>query len=100
MGYEVDPETLRSAAKKIKDAVKEVDDVKVKELGANPPKFGHGEAEEAYSQLMATWDEALMNTLKKDAETSAEKLESTASNYESAESEADNSFTSPAVGPM
>ena len=100
MGYEVDPETLRSAAKKIKDAVKKTDDVKVKELGASPPKFGHGKAEEAYTQLMATWDEALTNTLKKDAEASAEKLESTASHYEAAETEADNSFTSPAVGPM
>jgi hypothetical protein len=99
MGYEVDPDTLRSAAKKITGSVKEVDDVKVKELGDSAPNFGHDEAQEAYTALMATWDEALMNTLKKDAEASAEKLEGTASNYESAETEADSSFTSPAVGP-
>ncbi|THA24209.1 hypothetical protein E4198_05150 [Streptomyces sp. RKND-216] len=100
MGYEVDPETLRSGAKKITDAVSKADDVKVKELGAAAPEFGHEEAQKAYSELMATWDEALTNTLKKDAEASAEKLESTASNYESAETAADNSFTSPALGPM
>ncbi len=91
-GYEVDPDTLRSAAKKITNSVKEVDDVKVKDLADTSGDFGHDEAAAAYSQLMATWDEALTNTLKKDAEASAEKLESTASNYESAETESDNSF--------
>lgn len=92
MGYEVDPDSLRSAAKKITGSVKKVDDVKVKDLGDTPGDFGHDEAAKAYAELMATWDEALTNTLKKDAEASAEKLKSTASNYESAETHADNSF--------
>lgn len=91
-GFEVEPSTLRSSAKKITGSVKEVDKVKVTDLGDTPAAFGHGDAAQAYAELMATWGVALEDPLKKDAEASAKKLETTASNYESAENQADGAF--------
>jgi hypothetical protein len=97
-GYGVDPDTLRSASKKITDSVKGVDDVKVGNLGENPGDFGHSEAQDAFSQLMATWNQALTKKLKTDAEASAEKLKSTAANYEAAEARSDGAFAPSKVG--
>ncbi len=91
-GYRVDPGTLRSAAEKITGSVKGVDDVKVADLGDSPGDFGHSEAQDAFSELMATWNEALTNKLKADAEASAEKLKTTASNYEVAEAFSGDAF--------
>lgn len=91
-GFEVEPSTLRAAAKKITDSVEEVDKVKVKDLGDTPMAFGHGDAAQAYAGLMATWGVALDDPLKKDAEASAQKLEKTASNYESSDKQADGAF--------
>jgi hypothetical protein len=97
-GYGVEPGTLRSAAKKITDSVKGVDDVKVGDLGGSPGDFGHDEAQDAFAQLMATWNEALDNKLKADAEASAAKLKDTASNYEAAEAYSDGNFAPTKVG--
>lgn len=97
-GYGVEPDTLRSAAKKITDSVKGVDDVKVGELGQNPGEFGHSEAQDAFSELMATWNQALTNKLKADAEASAEKLKTTASNYEAAEAYSGDTMAPTKVG--
>jgi hypothetical protein len=97
-GFGVDPQVLRSAAKKITDSVREVDGVKVEDLGESPGDFGHSDAQNAFSELMATWNVALTKTLKEDAEGSAEKLEKTASGYEAAEVFAGDSFAPPAIG--
>ena len=97
-GFGVEPQTLRSAAKKITDTVQGVDDVKVGDLGENPGDFGHDDAQEAFSTLMATWNEALTNKLKADAEASAEKLKTTASNYEAAERFSGDGFAPTKVG--
>lgn len=97
-GYGVDPGTLRSASKKITDSVKGVDDVKVGNLGEHPGDFGHSDAQDAFSQLMATWNQALTNKLKADAEASAEKLKTTASNYEAAEAHSGDAFAPSKVG--
>lgn len=98
-GFDVEPSTLRSAAKKITSSVKGVDDVKVGDLGDTAGDFGHDDAAKAYSELMATWNVALKDPLKKDAEASAKKLETTASNYETAENQNDDAFASPTAGP-
>ncbi|MFI5664152.1 WXG100 family type VII secretion target [Streptomyces sp. NPDC051684] len=91
-GYSVEPEVLRSAAKKIRDAVSDVDKLHLDELTEKTADFGHSEAELAFEQLMGTWHQALTKTLKDDAEESADKLADTAREYERQEQLVNGSF--------
>ncbi|MDF3140111.1 MULTISPECIES: hypothetical protein [unclassified Streptomyces] len=95
--FDVEPSELRSASKKIKDSVGRSDKVKLDELGDSSGDFGHGEAAKEFSQLMATWMEAIKSPMKEDGENSAAKLDENAASYERAEQESQNHFTGPAV---
>lgn len=97
-GFDVDPSTLRSAAKKITNSVKDVEKVKVGELGGHSDSFGHSGAADAFSELMATWDVALKTPLREDADASADKLKDTASNYETTDEDLCWAFASPTAG--
>ncbi|MGP3770065.1 WXG100 family type VII secretion target [Streptomyces sp. SDT5-1] len=81
-GYTVEPEALRASAKSIADAVEAVDKVHVDKLAEDAPEFGHGDASDAYAELLATWHQALTKTLKDEAEGSADGLKSSADLYE------------------
>ena len=93
----VEPSELRSASGKIKKAVGKGDDTKLADI-AHGADFGHGDAAKAFSELMATWDVAVTKTLKKDAESSADKLNDNAASYERSEQQSQNHFTGPTVG--
>lgn len=94
---DVETSELRSAAKKIKDSVDKSDSLKLKELGDSGDDFGHGDAAEAFSQLMGTWAEAIKSPLKEDGEQSAEKLKQNAESYDRSEQLSRNHFTGPSV---
>ncbi|MFZ3572403.1 hypothetical protein ACOKM5_36340 [Streptomyces sp. BH097] len=91
-GYSVEPEVLRSAAKKIRDAVTGADKVHLDKIAEDTPDFGHSAAEVAFDELMATWHQALTKTLKDDGEGSADKLADTALQYERQEQLVHGSF--------
>ncbi|MGY0488819.1 WXG100 family type VII secretion target [Streptomyces sp. WG-D5] len=81
-GYSVEPETLRASAKSITNAVAAVDKVHLDKLADDTPEFGHGDASDAYEELLATWHQALTKVLKDEAEGSADGLKSSADRYE------------------
>ncbi|MFJ9173379.1 hypothetical protein [Streptomyces sp. NPDC102360] len=91
-GYAVEPEVLRSAAKRIRDAVNGADKVHLDELSEETTDFGHSGAEVAFDALMATWNQALTKTLKDAGEEAADKLADTALAYERQEQLVHGSF--------
>ncbi|NLU66524.1 WXG100 family type VII secretion target [Streptomyces sp. HNM0574] len=93
--YQVEPSELRSAAKKIKDAAGDSDKVKLGEAKDSVGDFGHDAASTSFSRLMSTWEKAVSEPLKGDAEASAEKLEDTATSYEQAETDSSHYFQPP-----
>lgn len=97
-GYDVEPSELRSAAKKIKDAAGDSDKVKLADVGGSSGEFGHDAAATAFSDLMTTWEKAIAEPLKGDAEGSAGKLEENATSYERAETQSGDYFTQPGFG--
>ncbi|OEU86569.1 hypothetical protein DB35_22915 [Streptomyces abyssalis] len=95
--FDVEPSELRAASKKIKDSVDNSDKVKLKELGDASGDFGHADAAAEFSQLMATWTEAIKSPMKEDGENSADKLKENAESYERSEQQSQNHFTGPAA---
>ncbi|WP_328634823.1 WXG100 family type VII secretion target [Streptomyces sp. NBC_00356] len=81
-GYFVEPEVLRASAKSIKDAVEAVDRVHLDKLADDTPEFGHGDASDAYEELLATWHQALTKVLKDESQGSADGLKGVADRYE------------------
>ncbi|WP_425839339.1 WXG100 family type VII secretion target [Streptomyces fractus] len=81
-GYSVEPEVLRASATLIRDAVEAVDRIHLDKLADDTPEFGHGDASDAYQELLATWHQALTKVLKDESQGSADGLKDVADRYE------------------
>ncbi|MFD7297895.1 hypothetical protein ACFV9W_31815 [Streptomyces sp. NPDC059897] len=97
-GYTVEPGALRAAAKRIRGAVKGVEEVHLDKLADGDFDFGNSDAAHAFSELMATWHQALGKVLKEEGEEAAEKLDDTAGSYEGREDDSAGQFAPSAAG--